>query len=70
MILEGTLSKVKLDRTTRCVTAQVRVHPDDRQFWQLSGSAGPTNPFVNGKRIRFLPSRISPGVAILFEILD
>jgi hypothetical protein len=66
MILTGVLSKVKTDRTTGCTTAQVRCNPDDRQFYVLSG-AGPL--LTNGRRIRFLNSRMSPGTALLVEIL-
>jgi hypothetical protein len=70
MILEGTLSKVKMDRQTRIVTAQVRCKPEDRQFYVFTAAAGPTNPFVNGRRIRFINSRVAPGVALLVEIIE
>jgi hypothetical protein len=73
MILEGFLTKVKLDRTTRIVTAQVRQHTyTDGQFWQITLAANPGDMEGDwrGRRIRFMPSRTSPGVAILIELLD
>ena len=72
MILNGFLTKVVMDRTTRIITAQVRRYTyTDKQFWQITLAASPGDVVGDwrGRRVKFLPSRVSPGVAILVELL-